>query len=532
MNRLRELLDKKLSAMRDDHSPGLALLVSRAGREILREVRGAAEKEDGSPISVHTVFDAGSIAKTVTGLCVAMLEDEGRLTLDTTLQEALPELPEWASRVTLGHLLRHESGLHNYTTMLYYMAGYHPHNPPTAQEVLEFLGRSGGPKWKPGSRYEYLDTNYFLLAQVVERVAGSPFGQFAEQRVFRPLGMKDSYMTDGDEPSGAEVAEGYTGYPMKFLSPHAFRTTSEEGLFPVRLRYRHVGAEGFRTSVSDLARLGREILKPSMASAETMARIVSPSRVRGDGLGYGYGLNVGTFRGLDFIGHDGMIQGFTASMSVFREHNLVIACLANREDLGAWEFRNLILGELLGVQAPRSQSSLRVAGCLPEPRLGLYMDPASSSFLELTRDQGKLMASVNGGELQPISYVVQPSEAAQREQDVGSVEIDSDGDARCFHPFAEYVDCTPYEGDYVCEALQTTFRVEALGTGVRLTHADPNHPSMDLDYSPTIEDFFWSHDPHPGISQLEFLRDQGCVIAFRYRDYDGDGREAFVLLRN
>ena len=66
---------------------------------------------------------------------------------------------------------------------------------------------------------------------------------------------------------------------------------------------------------------------------------------------------------------------------------------------------------------------------------------------------------------------------------------------------------------------------------MRLRNRDAQRPSMDLDYTPTIRDFFASHDPHPGISQIQFLRDGGSIVAFIYRDYDGDGREAFRFER-
>jgi len=105
---------------------------------------------------------------------------------------------------------------------------------------------------------------------------------------------------------------------------------------------------------------------------------------------------------------------------------------------------------------------------------------------------------------------------------------------KAFEPFvgsASELQLDEYAGDYACEMLQTRFTVSPAEAGIRLTNTDPKRPSMDLDYTPTIRDFFWSHDPHPGISQLEFLRESGRVVGFRYRDYDGDEREAFVFTR-
>ena len=532
MGQIEKLLDKRIGERCRSSSPGVALLALQGGMEAVQLVRGVASVETGTPISIHSCFDAGSIAKTVTGICIALLEDEGALSLGATVRKFLPELPESVSSVNLNHLLRHESGLHNYSTMLYYMFGWHPHNPPTSEDVLDSLCRAPGPKWSPGSRYEYADTNYFLLARIVERITELPFGVFARKRLFEPLHMRDSYMTDAAGLVDAEVAEGYAPYPIALRSPREYRTAWEEGHYPVGLCYRHVGAEGFRTSVTDLARLGREVLAPSIVDADTMARIVSPSRVRVDGVGYGYGLNIGRHFGQAFLGHNGMIQGFTASVSAFPEHDLVIACLTNREDLGAWGLRDLVLSEFFGLTPPAATSVLRLSGRLFQPRSGLYLNRDTASFVEITREEGVLHASVNGESPRPIEYKTEFPAASQRE--VETVVVHRDGRSRSFEPFvgsASELQLDEYAGDYACEMLQAGFTVSPVETGVRLTNIDPKRPSMDLDYSPTIRDFFWSHDPHPGISQLEFLRESGRVVAFRYRDYDGDRREVFVFKR-
>jgi len=535
MKRIQELIGDRLSSTCDRSTPGVALLVMQRDEEHVRLSRGSAHVETEAPISCHTAFDAGSIAKMLTGLSVAMLEDEGRLSTGASIREFLPELPAYATPVSIENLLRHESGLHDYSTTLYFMAGWHLHQPPTSQQVLEALSRTPGLKWEPRSRYEYADANYFLLARAVEQITGTPFGAFVQERLFEPLGMRNSYLTDVGPAETADIATGYAAYPIELESPHRSRAAREVGHHPVGLRYRHVGAEGFRTSVKDLLALGKEILAPSHIDTKTMARIMTPSRIRQGGVGYGYGMNAGTYLGLEFLGHNGMIQGFTASLSIFPGREMVIACLTNREDTAAWSYRDLVLKELLGIEPTRQKRSLSLIAPTPEPQLGLYLDPATSSYLELLTQDGQTSARVNGAEMKPIVVEVQPSEDEQSAADSVALQIPGDGERRTFLPFVESpreLTLAEYAGSYRCRELETTFCVEATDAGIRLTNADSSRPSMDLDYSPTIRDFFWSHDPYPGISQLEFLRETGRVVAFRYRDYDGDEREAFVFERS
>ena len=403
MEQIIASLENALSQQCGTQTPGYALAAFKQG-ETCHLAGGRAKLARVQDNTIHTTFDAGSIAKTLTGLSISLLEEEGKLSIDRSVRDYVPQLPGFASGVTLQHLLAHESGLHNYSTLLYYMAGWHQHAPPSPDDVLRTIARTPGLKRSPGTQYEYADTNYFLLARVIECVCEMPFGAFVKERIFRPLGMEDSYCTDAtSNQEGA--AEGYVSYPIALRSPFELRSNLSEGEFhPVGLCYRHVGAEGFRTSAHDLLRLGRELLSPSAISADILTRALTPHRIRDDGLGYGYGLNVGTYLGLQFLGHDGQIEGFTASLSVFPEHDLVIACLTNWMDLGAWSCRRHVLKELLGVEPSYKGTTVRVTQVPSGPKPGRYLDPVASSVLEILEKDDGLFAVQDFGPQQSISF--------------------------------------------------------------------------------------------------------------------------------
>ena len=524
MDQIISSLKKRLADSCTLETPGYALAISRTDQKFTL-VDGLQDLDRKHPITLNTAFDAGSIAKTLTGLSIALLEDQSMLSLSQSVRHFLPELPEFANVVTLRHLLSHESGLHNYTTLLYFMAGWHQHAPPSSADVLRVLCRTPGMKWVPGTQYEYADVNYFLLAQIIERVSGTAFGQFVANRIFEPLGMKDSYCTDS-ETTRDGTAEGYAGHEIQLQSSFELRTGSRsQEFYPVGLRYRHVGAEGFRTSAHDLLRLGKELLSPTVFSSGTIARVIAASRIRDDGLSYGYGLNVGEYLGQRFHGHDGQIEGFTASLSVFPDHHLVIACLTNRLDLGAWTCRRHIMKQSLGVEPSQHQQIVRVTGTGSTLRPGHYIDPETSSILEISAASDGLVASRNFGPTQSILY-------SRDSTSIGNAIVLYETCKRASYvPFANQDSFGDYEGSYACPELETVFRVRATPSGVRLVNQETRHPSMDLDYTLTIPDFFWSRDPYPGISQIQFLREGNIVTAFIYRDYDGDGREAFRFSR-
>ena len=360
--------------------------------------------------------------------------------------------------------------------------------------------------------------------------------------------MNDSAILDHPDPNTETWAEGYVGYPSEFRSPHEYRTLEKPpgDFHPARLCYVHIGAEGLRTSARDLLTLGRHLFVNSDVLSEIVReRVLKAPRIREDGFGYGYGLNVGSYRGMRFLGHSGEIQGFTATMSCFPDQDLTIACLTNRQDIAAWTCRNWVLDELLGTSPAQLQESVpRVA--LPAEQqelLGHYLDPISAGFLEISQVGSGLGISFNGGSISPLSG----SGPWQTDEGVKVIRRDSRHGESCprlivqvRYVASEYVpftgdlgldDFREYEGTYVCDALDSTFVVEAIATGLRLTNQDSQRPSMDLDYSPTIRDFFWAHDPHPGISQLQYLWEADRISAFIYRDYDGDRREDFRFVR-
>ncbi len=523
--------------------PGAVAFVSSNGERASLAAAGAASLNNLAPLTIDTSFDTGSVAKIVTGLAVAMLEEEGALAPSMRMRELLPELPAYTDSLRVEHLLHHESGLRSYFTFLYYIAGWHPRRPPSSDEVFEALCRVGRLAFAPGSRHEYSDSNYFLLGRIVERLAGEPLGAFVQRRILTPLGMQDSYFTDVDS-AGRRKAEGYVTYPLELRSSGECRRSAEPGVFcPVRLSYRHVGAEGFCASASDLARLGAHILSPTLLRPTSMRdRVLCAPRIREDGFGYGYGLNVGTYRGRRFIGHDGQIWGYSASLAVFPDEDLELICLSNRDDLCAWTLRSALLDALEGEQirpllARQGQSA---AG----RTLARYLDPTSARRLEIVEQGDGQAVSIEGAG--PVPVEIEPdgtlrgggltlATSCACRAHPSLLVCEGDGQSREFIPFwgpGRRETFAVYAGTYTCEKLRTTFDVEATEAGIRLANRDAMRPSMNLEYEPTIPDFFRSEDPYPELSQLQFLREAGSVYAFIYRDPDGDRREDFCFARD
>lgn len=529
---------KRLATVVGPDEPGAVVMVVSRNGQLVAEAAGLASLAAQEPNTLATPFDTGSVAKIVTGLAVEILEEEGALLPHTPVRDVLPELPAYTDPLRVWHLTHQESGLRSYFTLLYYMAGWHPRRAPTPVVVFETLCRAGSLAFDPGSRFEYCDSNYFLLARMVERVTGEPFGEFARRRILEPLGMTDSSFTDIS--SSSRVALGYETYPLELASSYAQRRLREgqKSWYRAALDYKHVGAEGFQASARDLSRfVAGLLLHPAELASRAHERIRWTPRMRESGFGYAYGLNVGTHKGRRFVGHDGRIWGYTASVSAFPDDGIGIVCLTNRGDLGAWHLRDCVLDGLDGWSetAQARPATSRVARVVAR-----YLDPTTARYVEMSEACGAKTIRLCGGgpvELETaedgtlcgggLRLAVSARNGPLLVQRGG-------GHTEAFEPFIETggrETRSEYTGTYRCAELETAFRVAATHTGVRLTNRDPHRPSMDLDYEPTIPDFFWARDPYPELSQLQFLRAEGRVTAFIYRDVDGDRREDFRFLR-
>jgi hypothetical protein len=350
-------------------------------------------------------------------------------------------------------------------------------------------------------------------------------------------------------------ALSYVRHPVAFRSPCAYRQAGQPSAayHTLASNYEHVGAEGLHTTLEDLAKWSRNYAdnQLGMGGPALIERALTPGEPRiNEDIGYGFGINVGTYRGKAFYGHDGAIHGYTSTMLHLAEEEITIICLTNQNVMSAWECRNRIMDLIFEDLAARSASPA-VAGQVPvaerQAIAGSYQDPETAAIWEIADVDGRLVAGVNRAEhleldpIRPLAFVaLDPSIdlTLKFTLDEQGVVCRASGERTgipfVLQPFLGHPLRTDqldeYVGEYRCQELGTTFVVDVVDRRLRLRNANRHFCSMDLAYDPTFEDSFVAYDPHPVVSQITFLREQGRVAAFVYRDYDGDRREdlAFV----
>ncbi len=201
-------IDSVFQAHNLPRAPGCAVAVASHDTVIYEHGYGRAVIEWDIPIDAGTVFELGSTSKQFTAFSILLLEHEGELALTDDVRKWIPELPRYGKAITLSHLLHHTSGIRDYDPLLVYR-GTRYHDVATNADIIEMLSLQRGLNFTTGTRWQYSNSNYVLLAIVVERASKQHLRDFLRRRVFEPLGMTSSRLRDDHTEVIPHRARGY-----------------------------------------------------------------------------------------------------------------------------------------------------------------------------------------------------------------------------------------------------------------------------------------------------------------------------------
>ncbi|WP_185731411.1 serine hydrolase domain-containing protein [Larkinella rosea] len=286
-----------------------SLTISVDGKVQYRRAVGAAFQDEGKtvPATVQTRYRIGSVSKLFTAVMIFQLIDEGKLSLDQKLAAFFPELPN-APKITIGQLLSHRSGLHNYTADDTGFPDWMD-QPQTHEQLLRVIA-SKAPDFEPETRAEYCNTNYLLLSYILEKVGKMPYASALKQRITSKIGLKDTYYGQKISP------EQHESRSYKFAEGN-WKSQKETDLSI------HSGAGSIVSTPTDLVKFiealfALKLVKP--ASLDRMKTMVD---------GYGMGLFPYDFGAKTGYGHNGRIEEFYSAVRYFPESKRAIAYCTN-----------------------------------------------------------------------------------------------------------------------------------------------------------------------------------------------------------
>jgi CubicO group peptidase (beta-lactamase class C family) len=320
--------EKKIDALlgKFEESPGVAVGVVRDGRSVLIKTSGYADVAKGIRITPGTAFDLASVSKQFTATAIMQLAEQSRLRYDDPITQYLPELPESASRITLRDLLNHTSGLPHYE-VLCLKEGKIKWDPrsgstkpddyePTAAEVVKLIGRHFETGFTPGSQFEYSNTGYVLLGQILERVSGMRLAQYLEANVFEPAGMVHAVLRD----------ERLQPVANRALSYATAKAKTDMDYTPLNLIY---GDGNINATIDDMIHYAIALQGGKLLTSESsQLAFTAPTLSRGSSR-YGFGWWIGEVRREPFYHHEGAWVGFRSAIADLPKHRLTVIVLAN-----------------------------------------------------------------------------------------------------------------------------------------------------------------------------------------------------------
>jgi len=252
------------------------------------------------------------VSKHFTCAAILLLAAEGRLDLEDAARKHIPELPDYGQRLTVAHMMHNTAGVRDMLELMRF-GGTDLGQPCRREHLLEAIFRQRGLNFAPGSRYLYSNANFLLLGVIVERITGKKLPDFLERRIFAPVGMNATRMTE----STSEVAPGLaTGY------------MPEDGVWKKAAHGFPLGGEGGLVScVADLAVWDRALATNQLGLTEALERQAPFNNGRPNH--YARGLSVGSFRGLRTVEHGGQWPGFRTEFLRAPAAGLTVICISN-----------------------------------------------------------------------------------------------------------------------------------------------------------------------------------------------------------
>ncbi len=301
-------------------------LIAKGSNIIYKEALGVTDPNTKEPLNLSTPFNIKSVSKQFTAMCIMILKEKQLLSFDDKISNYLKDLPENTKNITIRNLLNHTSGLRDYST------GDADYSDWTNKNIFNFLKTDSSLLFLPNEKYYYCNTNYALLALIVESIANKPFNHYLSENIFTPLKMNNSFtFHDTLKFNETKKAIGYF-----YITNQTKEDTSKI-----------TGPGGIYTSILDLYNWNRALTNNELVGKSTLEEAFKrPLLNNGKHSNYGFGwvINNDSLKTVEHTGGDGKNYSF---LSLLRENNTSIIILTNNGSNTFFELKRNIQNILL-----------------------------------------------------------------------------------------------------------------------------------------------------------------------------------------
>jgi CubicO group peptidase (beta-lactamase class C family) len=335
-----------------NNSPGGVVAVVQDGQTVFKKGYGFANLTKKMPNTLQTQFNLASIAKQFTAMCIVLLEEQGRLSLEDDIQKHFPAF-QFQEKITIHHLLTHTSGLREAYVLAALsgkinLKGEVRRKYNTIENMVALIAKQKDLNFVPGNEHAYTNANFILLGEIVRKASGMSLKDFAEKHIFQPLQMKNTYFNDKTATITPQRAIGY-----QIRKNKSFKATrlDDRGI---------VGDHNLISTVDDLILWQANFFDNQLGKKS--AHLIEKMQTRfvlnnGDTLAYGLGLNVYPYKNHLLVGHGGDDYRFTSFMLRFPKEKLAIICLSNQNNYEITQNGVFAIADLFLNVSPKIDSS-------------------------------------------------------------------------------------------------------------------------------------------------------------------------------
>lgn len=367
-------MDSLFTALDQNHEAMGSLSVFYDGKEVYQKTIGFVNVEKEQAANAETTYHVGSVSKMFTAVMIMQLVDEGKLNLGTSLSKYFPEI-ENAKDITIEHLLRHRTGIFNFTNAEDYLT-FNTQD-QTREQLLEII-KSRKNIFQPNEKYSYSNSNYVLLSFIIEDITEKLYAEVLQEKIAKPCGLASVSLDKKIENENNE-ADSYNKLKDWKIEPETSWTVP-------------LGAGAIVSTSTDLNKFLNCLFVGDLLSDASLEQLKKQVD------GYGLGTFEVPFHDKKAIGHTGGIDGFQSNSFYFPEDKLAVSYISNGVSFPVNDILIGVLSIYFGkdYEIPVFTKFVEVNKEILDSYDGTYSAPTFPLKIDIRNEEGVLLAQATG----------------------------------------------------------------------------------------------------------------------------------------
>ncbi len=395
-------IDQYLSKYDNTDEPGFVVGIIQNGNFNYKKAFGLASIENNVSLNPSHKFRIASSSKQFTAACIFLLVEQNKISLDDDVRKYLMDFPDYGYKISVANLIYHTSGLRDYT-LLHYLQGHDDDYSYSELNLYELLKQQTELEFTPGTNFNYSNSGYYLLSRIVKNVTGKTLREFAQENLFFPLEMKNTFFLDNHKEVIANRTFGYNKTKAEFEI-----LMSQNDI---------VGDGGIITTLDDLYKWDQHFYSNKLNVSSYNQLMITPGKLLdGSNIPYAGGLYIRKYKGLELQTHSGYYGGYKSIIMRFPERKTSIIILANNSKISPVrmgpKIADIVLKDFLKEtqnikRKPRLQATFIPVkiNSMANSILGKYYCKEINTEYEFVNEGGELFVNVNGLKQYPVSQL-------------------------------------------------------------------------------------------------------------------------------